>query len=133
MWSSQWEINLLEGVQKFCTKSLLQTIFHFTGHLTKLPILKQRRIFLKTVHFFYIKFMSIFTFTYSLMHRPSLNLQSHHNINVMFTPVHAHTNAYKYSFFPHCISLWNHLSHDIFDGDHSITSLSFRTADLHLL
>ena len=70
--------------------------------------------------------MGIFTSTYSLMHKPSLNLRSHNNL--MFTPVHAHTNAYKYSFFPHCINLWNHLPPNIFDGDHTTTITSFRNA-----
>ena len=73
--------------------------------------------------------MGTFISTYTLIHRPSLGLRSHHN--AMFTPVHAHTNAYKYSFFPHCINLWNHLSPDIVDVDHTIAS--FRTALLSSL
>ena len=92
--------------------------------------IKQRRTFLNLC-IFYKSYMGIFTSTYSLMHRPSLNLRSHHHL--MFTPVHAHTNAYKYSFFTHCINLWNHLPPNIFDGDHTTTITSFRDALLYTM
>ena len=72
--------------------------------------------------------MRHFIFSHSLIYKPSFNLRSHHN--VMFAPVHAHTNVHKYSFFPHCITLWNSLSPVIVNAS---SVKSFRTLLSHSL
>ena len=99
------DINQLEGVQKFvlrvCCKQW-STSYEDLLSLTNIPELKTRRTFLKLCIYFFIS-MGHFIFSHSLIHKPSFNLRSHHN--VMFAPVHAHTNVYKYAFFPHCITL----------------------------
>ena len=78
--------------------------------MANLSVLQARIMFLKLCTFYKI-YMGYFISSHSLFHRPSLNLRYHHT--AMFTPVYACTNLYKYSFFPHCITLWSNLPPEI--------------------
>ena len=79
-------------------------------HLTQIPTLENRRIYLKLCTVFKI-IHGLFSFTPDVfMPQPSRH-DYNYNLPLLYQP-YAHTNAFQSSFVPSTISIWNHLPHD---------------------
>ena len=103
--------NAIENVQKFalriCSRKWNYSYRELLD-LFQLPTLENRRLFLSLSTFFKIVYNLTFFPPHHLpAHCPSSSLRHSHHFQY-YIP-HTHTNQFKHSFMPTCISLWNNL------------------------
>ena len=107
------DIESVENVQKYGLKMCLKRWdpgYQELLHLTQIPTLENRRIYLKLCTVFKI-IHGLFSFTPDVfMPQPSRH-DYNYNLPLLYQP-YAHTNAFQSSFVPSTISIWNHLPHD---------------------
>ena len=104
---------LLEDVQKFGCK--LAAHQWDSGYQDLLQLFELRTLEERRLH---LKLGLMFKIIHNLCYFPSIpalrstipGLRSSHPLQ--FDPPFAHTNAYKFSFFPHTMSVWNSLSNE---------------------
>ena len=117
------DINSVENVQKYGLKMCLKSWdlgYQELLHLTQIPTLENRRIYLKLCTLFKI-IHGLFPFT------PDVFQPSRHDYNLplLYQP-YARTNAFQSSFVPSTISIWNHLPYD------ALIAPSLRTFKLNI-
>ena len=105
----------LEKTQNFalkvCTKNS-SSDYAYHLNLTNLPFLSTRRLYLKLTFLFQILNGS-FLYPNAPLVRRNLSLNLRNSNNIQFKRPICHTNAYMNYFFPHIISIWNNLPHEI--------------------
>ena len=122
------DINSVENVQKYGLKMCLKRWdlgYQELLHLTQIPTLENRRIYLKLCTLFKI-IHGLFPFT------PDVFQPSRHDYNlpILYQP-YARTNAFQSSFVPSTISIWNHLPYDALIAP-SLRTFKLNTAPLFL-
>ena len=111
---------MLENVQKFgCKLAAHQwdASYQELLELFELQPLEQRRLHLKLGLLFKILHRLCYFPSVPAIRNSMPSLRISHSLQV--DPPFAHTNAFKYSFFPHTMSAWNSLSNE------SVTSSSY--------
>ena len=79
-------------------------------HLTQIPTLENRRVYLKLCTLFKI-IHGLFSFTPDVFMPQPRRHDHNYNLPLLYQP-YAHTNAFQSSFVPSTISIWNRLPHD---------------------
>ena len=125
------DINKLENVQKFAIKMCLKQWdlgYQDLLDLSQFPTLKNHRLYLKLCTLY--KIMHGYFYFPLNVFLPQVNRHSY-SLPLVHIP-HARTNAFKSSFVPSSVSIWNNLPHEALIAP-TITSFKSFTAPLFLL